>query len=71
MLGHGYNVLPGVGQINRALPRHNSEHVERKKNAGRVNLAIGAVEEIGNHFGALHFTALRFRRMLGCWLPFR
>src|SRR6266849_184933 len=54
VLSHGYDVLPVVRKIDGALPRHDSEDVEREQGAGRVNLGIGAIEEIGDHFRALH-----------------
>src|ERR1700732_689321 len=60
VLCHRYDVLPGVRKIDGTLPRHDSEHVERQQDAGRMDLGISAIEEISNHVRALHL-----RRMIG------
>src|SRR5229473_5516077 len=52
VFGHGYDVLPGVRKINGTLPRHDSKDIEREQGAGRMDLGIGALEEIGDHFRA-------------------
>src|SRR5208282_1098504 len=39
-------------KIDGTLPRHDSEDVEREQGAGGMDLGIGALEKIGDHFRA-------------------
>src|SRR5580698_3777930 len=68
MLGHGHNVLSGVRQIYRALPGHDSEDVEREQYSGGMDLGIGAIEEVGNHFRTLFFRMIGLIIKLGILL---
>src|SRR5713226_9417032 len=70
VFGHGYDVLPGVRKINGTLPRHDSKDIEREQGAGRMDLGIGALEEIGDHFRARRgkprlYIALDVFRLIG------
>ena len=57
--GHGDDVLPGVGKVDRALPGHDTEDVERKQDTRGMDLRIGALQEIGDDVRTL--DAFRFR----------
>src|SRR6202140_4501362 len=46
--------MTGVRKIHGTLPRHDSKDVEREQDAGRMDLGIGAIEEISDHIRALH-----------------
>src|SRR5208283_4578827 len=59
VLGHSDDVLTGMGQVNRALPGHHAEYVEREQDAGWVNLRVGALQESGDHVGALNVFGTR------------
>src|SRR5260370_39194498 len=70
VFGHGYDVLPGVRKIDGTLPRHDSEDIEREQGAGRMDLGIGALEEVGDHVRARRgkpslYIALDVFRLIG------
>src|SRR5262249_3104810 len=50
---HAYDILSGVGKVYVALPCHDSEYVERDQHAFRMQLLIGAIEEVGDHVRTL------------------
>ena len=53
ILRHAYDVLSGVRQVHRTLPRHYAKHVEREQHARRMQLGVGMLQEVGNHVRAM------------------
>ena len=61
VVGHADDVLPGVGEVNLALPGHHAEDVEREQDAGGMELGIGFFQEGGDDVGALRAAGRGFR----------
>src|SRR5580658_103551 len=68
VLGHGYDILPGVRKIDGTLPRHDSENIKRQQNAGGVNLGIGAINKTRDYLRARLFGVLALEVELGIFL---
>ena len=68
ILRHAHDVLTGMGQVYRALPGHDAEHVERQQRARGVKLGVGVLQEVGNDVRAMPFRMLRLEVEAGVFL---
>ena len=51
-------------QIDVALPRHNSEYIERDQDAFRMQLLIRTIKEVGDYISALPIRMCRLEMEL-------
>jgi len=68
MLCHSDNVLSGVREVDRALPRHHTKYVERQQHARRVQLSIGSAQEVADYVAAMPGWVLGLESESGVFL---